>query len=49
MRMKRIMKEAVRKFVWLCWFIIHYVMFDRIIREENRKAEQRYREQEKIE
>ena len=47
-RIKRIMKGAAGKFVWLCRFIKLFLMFDRVVREENLKAEQRYREKKKI-
>ena len=47
-RMKRIIKGAAGKFVWLCKFIKLFIMFDKVVRDENMKAEQRYREQKKI-
>ena len=47
-RMKRIIKGAAGKFVWLCKFIKLFIMFDKVVRDENLKAEQRYREQKKI-
>ena len=47
-RMKRIIKGEAGKFVWLCKFIKLFIMFDKVVRDENLKAEQRYREQKKI-
>ena len=47
-RIKRIMKGVAGKFVWLCRFIKLFIMFDKVVREENLKTEQRYREKKKI-
>lgn len=44
MLMKKIMKGISRKFMRVCLFMELFITFNRIIREENKKMEQRYRD-----
>ena len=48
MRMKKIMKGISRNFMRLCLFMEFFITFNKIIRDENKKMEQRYREQKRI-
>lgn len=45
MRMKKVMKGISRNFMRVCLFVEFFITFNRIIHDENKKMEQRYREQ----
>ncbi len=48
MRMKKILKGISRNFMRFCLFMKFFITFNKIVRDENKKMEQRYREQKRI-